>query len=220
MKKLSAVAVTAAVLAVFAGFAVAPVAAQTSATAATAAAVAPATDSTAITYAADKAHAHVGFTVRHMMSQVRGSFGDFSATIVKDDANLAASSVDFKIQATSIDTANENRDKHLRSEDFFFVEKFPEITFKSSRVEKVSDTEYKVTGDFTMRGVTKVMTLPVVLLGEMKTKEGKSIVGFSVTTKLDRKEFGINWNRALDAGGMLLSDEVAVEITMEAKQTS
>lgn len=217
MKKLSAVAATAAALAViagFAGFAVSPVAAQT------AAVVAPATASTAITYAADKAHAHVGFTVRHMMSQVRGSFGDFSATIVKDDANLAASSVDFKIQATSIDTANENRDKHLRSEDFFFVEKFPEITFKSSRVEKVSDTEYKVTGDFTMRGVTKVMTLPVILLGEMKTKEGKSVVGFSVNTKLDRKEFGINWNRALDAGGMLLSDEVAVEITMEAKQTS
>lgn len=217
MKKLSAVAATAAALAVIAGlaeFAVAPVAAQT------AAVVAPAAASTAITYAADKAHAHVGFTVRHMMSQVRGSFGDFSATIVKDDANLAASSVDFKIQATSIDTANENRDKHLRSEDFFFVEKFPEITFKSSRVEKVSDTEYKVTGDFTMRGVTKVMTLPVVLLGEMKTKEGKSVVGFSVNTKLDRKEFGINWNRALDAGGMLLSDEVAVEITMEAKQTS
>lgn len=217
MKKLSAVAATAAALAViagFAGFAVSPVAAQTAAVAA------PATASTAITYAADKAHAHVGFTVRHMMSQVRGSFGDFSATIVKDDANLAASSVDFKIQATSIDTANENRDKHLRSEDFFFVEKFPEITFKSSRVEKVSDTEYKVTGDFTMRGVTKVMTLPVILLGEMKTKEGKSVVGFSVNTKLDRKEFGINWNRALDAGGMLLSDEVAVEITMEAKQTS
>ncbi len=112
------------------------------------------------------------------------------------------------------------RDKHLRSEDFFFVEKFPEITFKSSKVEKVSDSEYKVTGDFTMRGVTKVITLPVSILGEMKTKDGKSIVGFSVTTKLDRKEFGINWNRALDTGGLLLSDEVTVEITMEAKQSS
>ena len=211
MKKLSAVAAT---VAVFAALAVAPVAAQT------APAVAPAAARTAITYTADNAHTHVGFTVRHMMSQVRGSFRDFSATIVKDDANLAASSVDFKIQATSIDTANDNRDKHLRSEDFFFVEKFPEIAFKSTRVEKVSDSEYKVTGDFTMRGVTKVVTLPVVLLGEMKTKEGKSIVGFSVATKLDRKEFGINWNRALDNGGVLLSDEVAVEITMEAKQSS
>jgi len=155
-----------------------------------------------------------------MMSQVRGSFGEFSGTIVKDDANLAAASVEFKIQATSIDTSNENRDKHLRSEDFFFVEKFPEITFKSTKVEKVSDSEYKVTGDFTMRGVTKVVTLPVVLTGEMKTKEGKSIVGFSVATKLDRKEYGINWNRALDNGGLLLSDEVAVEINMEAKQGS
>jgi polyisoprenoid-binding protein YceI len=220
MKKLSAVAATAAVLA---ALAIAPVVAQTAAAAATATAapvVAPVAAPAPATYTADKAHTNVGFTVRHMMSQVRGSFGDFSATIVKDDANLAASSVEFRIQTASIDTANENRDKHLQSEDFFFVEKFPEITFKSSRVEKVSDTEYKVTGDFTMRGVTKVLTLPVTFLGEMKTKEGKSIVGFSVATKLDRKEFGINWNRALDNGGMLLSDEVAVEITMEAKQSS
>ena len=219
MKKFTAVAATAAVLAVLAGVAaaVAPVAAQT----------APAQPPRRPQPARPRSPTPPtrrtptsASPIRHMMSQVRGSFGDFSATIVKDDANLAASSVDFKIQATSIDTANENRDKHLRSEDFFFVEKFPEITFKSSKVEKVSDSEYKVTGDFTMRGVTKVVTLPVVLLGEMKTKEGKSIVGFSVATKLDRKEFGINWNRALDTGGMLLSDEVAVEINMEAKQSS
>ncbi|MBP9147088.1 MAG: YceI family protein [Thermoanaerobaculia bacterium] len=215
MKKFTAVAALATVFAVLAGVAgVAGAAAQTAAPAAAAA------TSTAITYTADKAHTHVGFTIRHMMSQVRGSFGEFSGTIVKDDANLAAASVEFKIQATSIDTSNENRDKHLRSEDFFFVEKFPEITFKSTKVEKVSDSEYKVTGDFTMRGVTKVVTLPVVLTGEMKTKEGKSIVGFSVATKLDRKEYGINWNRALDNGGLLLSDEVAVEINMEAKQGS
>jgi polyisoprenoid-binding protein YceI len=181
---------------------------------------APPAAAAAITYTADKAHTQVSFVVRHMMSQVRGSFGDFSGTIVKDDANLAASSVQFTIQAKSIDTANENRDKHLQSEDFFFVEKYPEITFKSTKVEKVSDTELKVTGDFTMRGVTKVITLPVTILGEMKGKDGKSLIGFSVNTKLDRKEFGINWNRALDNGGVLLSDEVTVEISMEAKQSS
>ena len=117
----------------------------------------------ASTYTADKAHSSVGFSVRHMMTQVRGSFGDFTGTIVKDDANLAGASVEFKIQATSVDTANEMRDKHLRTEDFFFVEKFPEITFKSTKIEKVSDTEYKATGEFTMRGVTKVLTLPVRL---------------------------------------------------------
>jgi polyisoprenoid-binding protein YceI len=181
---------------------------------------APPAAAAAITYSADQAHTQVSFVVRHMMSQVRGSFGEFTGTIVKDDANLAASSVQFTIQAKSIDTANENRDKHLQSEDFFFVEKFPEITFKSTKVEKVSDTELKVTGDFTMRGVTKVITLPVTILGEMKGKDGKSLIGFSVNTKLDRKEFGINWNRALDNGGVLLSDEVTVEISMEAKQSS
>ncbi|MBP7587451.1 MAG: YceI family protein [Thermoanaerobaculia bacterium] len=174
----------------------------------------------ASTYTADKAHSSVGFSVRHMMTQVRGTFGDFSGTIVKDDANLAGASVEFKIQATSVDTANEMRDKHLRTEDFFFVEKFPEITFKSTKIEKVSDTEYKATGEFTMRGVTKVLTLPVTFLGEMKGMDGKPLAGFSVTTKLDRKEFGINWNKTLDAGGLLLSDEVTVEISIEAKQSS
>ena len=172
------------------------------------------------TFTADKAHTSVGFSVRHMMSQVRGSFGDFAMTIVKDDANPAGSSGDFKIQAASVTTANEMRDKHLRSEDFFFVEKFPEITFKSTKIEKVSDTEYRATGEFTMRGVTKVLTLPVTYLGEMKGMDGKSLIGFSVTTKLDRKEFGFNWNKALDNGGLLLSDEVTIEINIEAKQSS
>ncbi len=183
-------------------------------------AFAPGAAQAANTYTADKAHTSVGFAVRHMMSQVRGTFGDFSMTIVKDDANPAGSSVDFKIQATSVTTANEMRDKHLRSEDFFFVEKFPEITFKSTKIEKVSETEYKATGAFTMRGVTKVLTLPVTFLGEMKGMDGKSLVGFSVTTKLDRKEFGFNWNKALDNGGLLLSDEVTIEINIEAKQSS
>jgi len=183
-------------------------------------AFAPGAAQAANTYTADKAHTSVGFAVRHMMSQVRGTFGDFSMTIVKDDANPAGSSVDFKIQATSVTTANEMRDKHLRSEDFFFVEKFPEITFKSTKIEKVSETEYKATGEFTMRGVTKVLTLPVTFLGEMKGMDGKSLVGFSVTTKLDRKEFGFNWNKALDNGGLLLSDEVTIEINIEAKQSS
>ena len=134
-------------------------------------AFAPGAAQAANTYTADKAHTSVGFAVRHMMSQVRGTFGDFSMTIVKDDANPAGSSVDFKIQATSVTTANEMRDKHLRSEDFFFVEKFPEITFKSTKIEKVSETEYKATGAFTMRGVTKVLTLPVTFLGERGWEE-------------------------------------------------
>jgi len=200
MKKIPAVAAAVAILSTLA---FAPLAAQA-----------------ATTFTSDKAHTQVTFVVRHMMSQVRGSFGDFNATIVKDDANLAASSVDFKIQAASVTTANETRDKHLRSEDFFSVEKFPEITFKSSRIEKISDTEYAVTGALFMRGVTKVMTLPVTFLGEMKGMDGKALAGYSITTKLNRKEFGFNWNKTLDTGGLLLSDDVTVEISIEAKQTS
>lgn len=184
------------------------------------AAVATSAAQAATTFAADRAHTSVGFSVRHMVTQVRGSFGDFSMTIVKDDANPAASSVDFKIQATSVDTGNEMRDKHLRSDDFFAVEKFPEITFKSTKVEKVSDSDYQVTGEFTMRGVTKVMTLPVKFLGEIKGMDGKPVAGFSVTTTLNRKDFGVNWNKTLDSGGLLLADEVTVEINVEAKQSS
>lgn len=197
MKKMSAA------LAVFGVLAFAPVAAQA-----------------ATTYTADKAHTQVTFVIRHMMSQVRGSFADFSATIVKDDTNPAASSVDFRIQAASIDTGNEARDNDLRSDNFFSVAKFPELVFKSSKVEKISDSEYQVTGELSMHGVTKVLTLPVAFLGEMKGIDGKPRAGFSVTTKLNRKDFGINWNKVLDNGSFLLSDDVTVEISIEAKLSS
>ncbi len=187
---------------------------------ATTLAFAPLAAPAATTYVADKPHTQVTFVIRHMMSQVRGSFGDFSATIVKDDANPAASSVDFRIQAASINTGNPSRDEDLRSDNFFAVGKFAEITFKSSKIEKVSDSEFNVTGELTMHGVTKVLTLPVTFLGEMKGMDGKPRAGYSVTTKLNRKDFGINWNRLLDNGSMLLSDDVTVEISIEAKQSS
>lgn len=172
------------------------------------------------TYSVDKAHSDVGFQVRHLVSQVRGRFTDSSGTIVKDDANPAGSSVTFTVQAASIDTGVADRDNHLRSEDFFAVDKFPQITFKSTSVEKVSDTEYKVTGDFTLHGVTKVLTLPVSYQGEMKDPGGKVRAGFSTSTTINRKDFGINWNKALDSGGFLLSDEVKIDISLEVKQAS
>lgn len=171
-------------------------------------------------FSADKGHSEVSFVIRHMMSQVRGTFHDFSATIVKDDANPAASSVDFRIQAATVDTNNEMRDKDLRGENFFAVDKFPEITFKSTKIEKVSDGEYNVTGELTLRGVTKVLTLPVSFLGVMNGIDGKPRMGFSLTTKLDRKEFGIVWNKALDNGSFLLSDDVTIEISIEAKPSA
>ena len=174
----------------------------------------------ASTFSADKGHSQVGFSIRHMVSQVHGSFRDFSGTIVMDDANPAASSVEFRIQAASVDTNNEMRDKDLRSENFFSVAQFPELTFKSSKIEKAADGDYNVTGELSIHGVTKVVTLPVSFLGVMNGIDGKPRAGFSLTTKLNRKDFGINWNKVLDNGSFLLSDEVTVEINIEAKQSS
>jgi polyisoprenoid-binding protein YceI len=168
----------------------------------------------ATTYKSDPNHSTVEFKVRHFLSKVPGEFNDFSATIVRDDQNPANSSVEFAIQAASIDTGVEKRDNHLRSADFFDVANHPTITFKSSKVEKVSDSQYKVTGPLTLRGVTKVITLAVDFAGEMADGSGGVRAGFSTETTLDRKEFNINWNKALDNGGYMLSDEVEIEITL------
>lgn len=175
----------------------------------------PATAATT-TYSLDPAHSSVGFKVRHFVSKVPGQFTDFSATIVRDDENLANASVEFTIQAKSIDTGNDKRDEHLRSADFFDVANHPLISFKSQKVEKVSDSLYRVTGPLTMRGVTKVVTLDVEFAGEIKDPWGGTRAGLSTSTKLDRKEFNILWNKALDTGGFMLSDEVEVAIELEA----
>jgi polyisoprenoid-binding protein YceI len=168
------------------------------------------------TFKSDPAHSEVGFVVRHFVSKVRGRFRDFSAVIVKDDQDPSRSSVEFTIQVASIDTGVEKRDNHLRSADFFDAANYPQITFRSTRVEKVSDSEYRVTGDLTMRGVTKVVTLPVTYAGEMPDGFGGVRAGFSTTTTLNRQDFGIKWNKQLDTGGYMLSDEVEVEIDLEA----
>jgi polyisoprenoid-binding protein YceI len=171
-------------------------------------------------YVVDKAHSEATFKIRHMMSKVSGKFDDFTGTINVDPKNAAASSVEFTINAASIDTGNQGRDKHLRSGDFFDVEKFPTITFKSSSVKKTAKKNvYNVTGALTMHGVTKSVTLPVEFLGFQKDPMGNDKAGFNVMTTLDRKAYGINWNKALDAGGALLSDDVAIEINIEAAKS-
>lgn len=182
--------------------------------------LAPGLAAAATTYTVDKNHSDVSFKIRHLMSPVRGRFTDFSATIVKDDANPANSSVSFTIDAASVDTGVDKRDQHLRSDDFFAVERNPQISFVSSSVERVSGDLYNVTGKLTMRGVTKVITLPVTFGGEMKDPGGKTRAGFSTSITLNRKEFGINWNRALDNGGYLLADEVTAEIALEVQEAS
>jgi polyisoprenoid-binding protein YceI len=170
------------------------------------------------TFVIDKGHSEVGFQIRHMMTKVRGRFTDFEGHIEADRAKPQASSVELTIQAASIDTANANRDKDLRGADFFDVEKYPAITFKSTRMTPKGKDSYDVTGTLTMRGVSKEITLPVTLLGIMKNQRGVDSAGFETAVTLNRKDFGIVWNRALDAGGVLLGDEVYVSINLETRK--
>jgi polyisoprenoid-binding protein YceI len=166
----------------------------------------------------DKAHSQAEFRVRHMMSSVTGRFNDFGATIDLNRANPDASKVEFTIQTASIDTANENRDKHLRSADFFEVEKYPTIKFTSTKIAPAGKDRYDVTGKLTIRDVTKDVTLPVSFLGFAKDPWGNERAGFEIETTLNRKDYGLNWNKALDQGGFLLADDVKVLINIEAVQ--
>lgn len=180
----------------------------------------PTATATTTTYTVDPTHSDVGFSVRHLISKVRGEFTDFSADIVKNDADPAASRVDFRVRVASVDTGNEKRDDHLRSPDFFDASTHPEIVFQSRRVERLSANEYRVTGDLTLRGVTKVVTLPVSFGGELSDPWGNVKAGFSTSIVLDRQEFGIKWNQTLDQGGVMLGDEVRVDIDLQVKKTS
>jgi polyisoprenoid-binding protein YceI len=170
------------------------------------------------TYAVDAGHSEVSFQVRHLVTNVRGRFNDFNGTINLDPANLEKSSVEFRVKAASIDTAHEDRDKHLRAEDFFHVEKYPEITFKSTSIKKTGKDTYAVTGDFTMRGVTKRITLPVTYLGAARDPWGNDKAGFETAITLDRKDYGIVWNAAVDNGGVILGDEVKIAVNLEANK--
>jgi polyisoprenoid-binding protein YceI len=172
---------------------------------------APVTESWTI----DKAHSAAEFKVRHLMANVGGRFNDFDAVIHLDRTNAVNSSVEFTIQATSIDTGNKNRDEHLRSADFFDVAKFPTITFKSVSIKERSKDLYDVTGDFTMHGVTRRITLPVQFLGFGPGPGGSQKAGFEINTTINRKDFGVVWNRNLDEGGVLLGDDVRVSINLE-----
>jgi polyisoprenoid-binding protein YceI len=163
----------------------------------------------------DRVHSAASFQIRHIVSKVSGRFTDFSGTILADAAKPEASSVEFTVKTASIDTAQANRDKHLQIADFFDVEKFPEITFKSTSVKSAGKDKYDVTGNLTMHGVTKQVTLPVTHLGSIGS--GKDLRhGFETTTTLNRKDYGIVWNKALDTGGYMLGDDVTVTINLTA----
>ena len=168
-------------------------------------------------YAIDKTHTEVGFDVRHFFTKVHGRFNDFQATILFDEKDPSKISVDASAVTASISTDNEKRDGHLRSADFFDAEKYPALTFKSTKVTANGKNKYKIAGDLTMRGVTKPVVFDAEFLGAGATGMGTK-AGFAATAVVNRKDFGINWNKALDNGGMVLSDDVTLVINLEANQ--
>jgi len=174
------------------------------------------------TWNVDKGHSEIGFQIRHFVTKVRGRFTDFSGTIVANPAKPEASSVEFAIKATSIDTDNENRDKDLRSANFFDVEKFPEISFKSSKVKAAGKDRYDVTGTLIMHGVSREITLPVTFLGSVPTKDRQgregAKAGFETSVTLNRKDFDITYNRPIDNGGLMLGDDVLIQINLETNK--
>lgn len=168
-----------------------------------------AADAQPSTWTVDQVHSEVGFKVRHLLTPVRGQFKDFDGVIVYDPENPAASSVEMTVQTVSIDTDNDKRDEHLRSPDFFDAASHPTLHFKSKKVAKLGEN-LAVTGDLTIRGVTREVTIPVQVLGVMGDK-----AGFATEFTVDRQDYGVNWNRALDQGGTVLGDEVTVDLTFE-----
>jgi polyisoprenoid-binding protein YceI len=169
-------------------------------------------------YNVDRNHTEVGFRVRHFVSKVAGRFDDFSGVITVVPGKPAESSVEFVIKTASINTANAGRDTHLKSADFFDVEKFPEISFKSTKIAALDADTFNVTGIFTMHGTAKEITVPVDFGGTMKDSRGNEKAGFGLTATLNRKDYGIVWNQTLDSGGMVLGEEVEITINIEANK--
>ena len=168
------------------------------------------------TWGLDKSHSTAEFSVRHLMiSNVRGHFSELSGTLQYDPQHIENSAVSVAIQAGSIETRDEKRDAHLKSPDFFDTEKFPELSFYSTQWQHKNDDELLVKGDLTMHGVTREVVLTVERTPEQKDPWGGTRIGFAGRTKINRKDFGLTWNAALEAGGVVVGDEVA--ITLEAE---
>ena len=172
------------------------------------------------TFSIDADHSEVGFSVRHMLSRTRGRFAAFSGEVRLDRQRPERSSVTFEVQAASIDTRQSDRDTHLRSGDFFDSERHPLIRFTSSSVRPLSGDRYRVSGDLELRGIRKAITLEVSFLGVARDPWGNDRAGFSTQVVLDRKEFGMVWNAALDNGGFILGDDVSLTIDLETVRKS
>ncbi len=169
-----------------------------------------------MTWVIDASHSTITFSVRHMMiSKVRGRFTRFDGTVDFDEQDPANSKVNVTIDASSIDTRDERRDGHLMSPDFLDVANYPTLTFVSKKVEVIDENHGRLIGDLTIRGVTREVTLDVEYNGQSKSPWGTISAGFSATTKINRKDWGLTWNVALETGGVLVGEEVAIEIEIE-----
>ena len=170
-----------------------------------------------MTWEIDPAHSEATFSVKHMMfATVRGHFNVLSGHLHIDEEHPENSWVDAQVDAASVDTRDGRRDGHLRSPDFFDVQNYPTLTFKSTKVEKAGDHEYRVLGDLTMHGVTKPVVFKAEYHGQGKNPYGLLVSGLSAKTKVNRKDWGLNWNAALESGGVLVSEDVNIEIDLEA----
>jgi polyisoprenoid-binding protein YceI len=165
------------------------------------------------TWQLDPAHSSIGFSVRHLMiATVKGSFGTFEASFSGDEKDLSNASVNVTIDVASIDTSNDQRDGHLRSADFFDAERFQNISFVGKRIEGNAFGDFKLIGDLTIRGVTKEVVLDATFEGRAKDPWGNSRLGYTAKGKINRSDFGLNWNQALEAGGVVVSDEVKISV--------
>jgi polyisoprenoid-binding protein YceI len=169
------------------------------------------------TYTLDPAHTRIGFVARHaMVTKVRGAFNEFEGTATLDGANPANSSAQVTISTASIDTRNAQRDGHLRSNDFLAMDEYPQITFVSTGARQVDDSTFELTGDLTIKGVTNPITIPFSFEGAAKDPFGNLRVGFEGAVTINRKDYGITWNAALETGGVLVSDKVTLEFEISA----
>src|SRR5512133_1713294 len=165
----------------------------------------------------DSSHSGIHFSVRHLViSKVRGQFARWSGSIVAEDGDLARAELNVVIDASSIETGVADRDTHLKSPDFLDVTSFPEITFKSKRIVKQSEDALRVTGDLTLHGVSREVTLDVEYAGRTKDPWGKERAGFAAKAAIDRKDFGLSWNQVLEAGGVTVGERIDIEIEVEA----
>jgi polyisoprenoid-binding protein YceI len=168
------------------------------------------------TFNIDKTHSEVGFQVRHLVTKARGHFTSFHGTIQFDEAQPEQSSIALSIDTASIDTGTADRDAHLRGDDFFAVDTYPAITFASSKVTRNGAEQYTVAGTLTIRGTARELTVPVTFLGAAKDPWGNARVGFEGEITISRKEFGLNWNAALETGGLLVGDDVKISVSLQA----